>query len=233
MVGGWVGKLQHLSSIHKIREVKSSSSLFLTSYTFITFDIKLAQFENYAKTMNWLSKHWDILYAKPQHLRFFFLWLLIIPPPPLPPKDVHSSSPPFTTLKNGIRFCRRILYSSAPWHRHTYLHCVRTTVETTLFETCFICGRFWCGAGKEEKLPCESRNAKYSPQWHTVAITPASGARPRQWDDSLWCWGGEQFNSHLSSVCCGPTVDLSTQTLLLRPLQCCVQNECNSIWCSD
>lgn len=118
-----------------------------------------------------------------------------------------------------------LCYSSAPWHRHTHPHCLQVTVETALFETCFICGRLQCEAGKEEKLPCESRNAKYSPQCHTAAITPAPGAGPRQWDDSLWCWGGEQFNSHLS--CC-----IYTETLCLGPLNCCVQNECISIWYS-
>lgn len=34
--------------------------------------------------------------------------------------------------------------------------------------------------GKKEKLPCGSKNAKFSPQCHTAAIKPASGARPRQ-----------------------------------------------------
>lgn len=65
--------------------------------------------------------------------------------------------------------------------------------------------------GKKEKLPHGSKNAKYSQQCHTAAITPASGARPRQSDDSLWCYGGEQSNSHLSYMYCGPAQDLAAQ----------------------
>lgn len=41
---------------------------------------------------------------------------------------------PFAPLWNGIHYC----YSLSASHWHTYPHCLGTTVEITLFETCFI-----------------------------------------------------------------------------------------------
>lgn len=54
---------------------------------------------------------------------------------------------------------------------------------------------------REGKFSCESRNAKYSPQCHTAAITAAPGDGPRQWDDSLWCRGGWSIWTLISFLC--------------------------------